>query len=206
MSRPLDAQDVAKYLVAHTDWEAGETISNLKLLKLVYYAQGFCVAMRGEPLFSETVQAWANGPVVREVYDAYKHNAYLAIPAPVGFDPDAYLPEDRELLDAVLSTYGQLSATRLRDLTHEERPWQEANGTLRQNEPISVSSMHEFFKPLVEAGRRGESAAGRPAWPTLSLVFQQRRRSSERMEPHRTRLRKIASGRSPADDPWEDDD
>ena len=120
MPRLLYAQDAARYLLAHTDWEAGETISNLKLLKLVYYAQGFCLALRGEPLFGEVIQAWENGPVVPEVYQAYRHHAYNAIPAPSDLDPDEYLPEDRELLDCILSTYGQLSATRLRDLTHEE--------------------------------------------------------------------------------------
>ena len=206
MSHPLDSREVADYLLAYTDREAGDTISNLKLLKLVYYAQGFCVAMRGEPLFPETIRAWDNGPVVREVYDAFRHNAYHAIPAPAGFGPDFYLPEDRELLDAILATYGQLSATRLRDMTHDEPPWREAYLTGNRNEPITVEAMAKFFGGLFEAGRRGESIKNRPDWPSESFRHQNRRLTSNRLERHREALRAIASRRSESTDPWADDD
>lgn len=206
MSHPLDSLEVANYLVAYTDREAGETISNLKLLKLVYYAQGFCLAMRGEPLFTETIEAWDNGPVVRAVYDEFKHLAYFSIPAPAGFDPDAYLPEDRELLDAILATYGQLSATRLREMTHEEPPWWEAYRTGNRNEPIAVEAMSQFFKDLVEAGKRGESLPNRPDWPATSFQHQGRRRISDRMERHREALRAIASRFSEKSNPDADYD
>ena len=47
----LSCYDVAEYFLSKTDEEAGDVISNLKLQKLVYYAQGFSLAVNDEPLF-----------------------------------------------------------------------------------------------------------------------------------------------------------
>ena len=45
----------------------GELVSNLKLQKLLYYVQGFHLAVFGEPLFEEEIEAWMYGPVVPSV-------------------------------------------------------------------------------------------------------------------------------------------
>ena len=115
--------DVANYFLAQTDEEAGDLISNLKLQKLVYYAQGFHVAMFNmKPLFNEPLEAWTHGPVVVSLYHAYKSFGSGPIPRPKDFDPDVLTSEIRELLDEVYKVYGQYSAWKLRNLTHEE-PW-----------------------------------------------------------------------------------
>ncbi|WP_208932366.1 Panacea domain-containing protein [[Haemophilus] ducreyi] len=49
--------------------ENGDLISNLKIQKLVYYAQGFSLAINNKPLFSEKIQAWTHGPVTPELYN-----------------------------------------------------------------------------------------------------------------------------------------
>ena len=45
------AVDVARYFLCHVDREAGDTISPLKLQKLVYYAQAWSLVFRSQPLF-----------------------------------------------------------------------------------------------------------------------------------------------------------
>jgi len=53
--------------------DPGDTISNLKLQKLLYYAQGLHLAIyRGAPLFEEQLLAWNYGPVVECVYSRFK--------------------------------------------------------------------------------------------------------------------------------------
>jgi uncharacterized phage-associated protein len=49
----LNCDEVAKYFLAQADEDAGDLISNLKLQKLVYYAQGFHLALYDIPLFPE---------------------------------------------------------------------------------------------------------------------------------------------------------
>ncbi len=208
MSHPLDSLEVANYLVAYTDREAGEADFESEALEAgLLRPRLLSRHAAGEPLFAETIQAWDNGPVVREVYDAFKHLAYLAIPPPAGFDPDAYLPEDRELLNAILATYGQLSATRLRDMTHEEPPWRDAYRSGNRNEPISLDAISGFFRELVDAGRCGESWPNRPVWPTTAFQHQNRSWSSDRMEKHRESLARSSPRVSAQlNDPWVDDD
>lgn len=122
------AHDVAKYFLAKCDPEDGDEMSNLKVQKLVYYAQGFHLAVMGEPLFPEDIYAWAHGPVVPDLYQAFKENGSDHIPAPTDFDPEGvFTPEQRELLDEVYESYGQFSAWKLRNMTHAEAPWKDAD-------------------------------------------------------------------------------
>jgi uncharacterized phage-associated protein len=54
-------------------------MSNLKLQKLMYYAQGFSLVLFNKPLFPERIEAWIHGPVIPAVYHKYK--GYGAITA-----------------------------------------------------------------------------------------------------------------------------
>jgi len=140
----MTAHEIAKYFVSLVDEEAGDSISNLKVQKLLYYAQGFHLAVYDAPLFPEAIKAWAHGPVVPQVYHQYKD--FGAGPITVErVNLDDYSSEVRELLDEVHKVYGQFTAAKLRDMTHQEPPWRNTP----QSEAISHESMSEFFKTLV---------------------------------------------------------
>jgi len=188
----LTARDVARYFLANVDEESGDNITNLKLQKLLYYAQGFHLAMRGgDPLFPEKVLAWPHGPVVKSVWLQYKPCSFNPIAIPADFQEDEYLPEIQEILDAVYSTYGQFSAKKLEQMTHEESPWM---NTPRMR-VISLSSIESYFSGMVEAGRKGESAPGRPIWPTNSFRFQRRREIAAGMAPLSERFKTVLAQR-----------
>lgn len=144
----LSCQDVARYFLALNDEGAGDLISNLKLQKLAYYAQGFCLALYDRPLFPERIEAWQHGPVVPELYHAYKEHGSGPIPAPKDLDFDRYTPEERELLDEVYEVYGQFSAWKLRNMTHEEAPWKNMQDS--GSGEISHASLSEFFKTRLQ--------------------------------------------------------
>ncbi|HUZ03805.1 MAG TPA: type II toxin-antitoxin system antitoxin SocA domain-containing protein, partial [Acidobacteriaceae bacterium] len=57
------ASDIAKYFIASFQ-KKNKAISNLKLQKLLYYAQAWHLALYGSPLFSDSIEAWVHGPVV----------------------------------------------------------------------------------------------------------------------------------------------
>ncbi|NEP40401.1 MAG: SocA family protein [Okeania sp. SIO2H7] len=139
----LNCFDVAKYFLAQQDETAGDLISNLKLQKLVYYAQGFYLAISDRPLFSEPIKAWIHGPVVPELYEFYKEYGSNAIPCPTDIDWTKYDEETRSLLDEVYSVLGQFSAWKLRNMTHEESPWKEASQTAGE---ITHQSLKDYFK------------------------------------------------------------
>lgn len=141
----VSALDVAQYLLSLQDEDAGDTISNLKLQKLLYYSQGYYLAMYGVPLFSEKIRKWQHGPVVREVYQRYKEYGSQAIPAPE--DPDfGRLDDDqKEFVREIYKVFGQFSAWKLRNMTHNEAPWQDAS----MDGVISHHSMREYFADYV---------------------------------------------------------
>lgn len=140
--------DVAKYFLAQSSEDAGDLISNLKLQKLAYYAQGFSLALTGSPLFADPVEAWLHGPVVPALYHRFKEYGSGHIPHPEAFDLAIFTAQERELLDEVYEFYGQYSAWRLRQLTHDETPWRESYSE-GNNQVISQDSMRRFFETQI---------------------------------------------------------
>lgn len=143
-----DAIKVARYFLSLADEEAGDAISNLKLQKLMYYAQGFNLALFDQPLFANEIRAWTHGPVVPDIYHAFKEYGSNAIPAPANFDANELSAEERELLDEVYNVYGQYSAWKLRNMTHAEPPWVDAYKKSADS-VITTAAMRDYFRTLV---------------------------------------------------------
>jgi len=136
--------DVANCFLKLDDTNDGEGISNLKLQKLVYYAQGFYCAIYDEPLFKdERMEAWTHGPVVPNLYHKYKEFGKNPIPSPKNFDESSLTENELEVIEEVFEVFGQFSAWKLRNMTHEEAPWID-------NEPfaseITIQDVTRYFK------------------------------------------------------------
>lgn len=148
------ALQAAKYLIllSGNDPE-GEYMSPMRVQKLLYYAQGWSLALRNAPLFEERIQAWAWGPVVPKVYRAFKEYGRKGIPTEaIG---NIRIPDDdRELLDAVWKEYKCFSAIRLSEMTHKEQPWKHARGKLppesSSSREISNAVLKKYFQRLVK--------------------------------------------------------
>jgi uncharacterized phage-associated protein len=147
MAQTVTAGKVADYLIwfAH---EHGSFVSNLKLQKLLYYAQAWHLALFGRPLFTDKLQAWIHGPVVPSVYRRFKEygarNIDQAVAAPA-------LPDETvEFLDELVREYLPLDAFELELMTHREAPWKNARGDLPPDAPsstvISNDDMLAYFK------------------------------------------------------------
>lgn len=146
----MTARKVADYFLSLVEKEAGDAMTNLKLQKLVYYAQGFWLALNGKPLFADPIQAWEHGPVVPALYRDFKVHGRSAIPSSANFNAADYPPDVRALLDEVNSVYGQYSAWKLRSLTHSEPPWVDAY-TESPSTEIFHNSMQVYFAGLLNA-------------------------------------------------------
>jgi uncharacterized phage-associated protein len=145
------ASQIANFFLAITDPDEND-MSNLKIQKLCYYAQGLCSAMRGRPLFSETIEAWDHGPVVPALYHEFKVHKSEPIPIPEWFDFSTISDPDRTALTDLYEYYAQFSAWRLRDMTHEERPWKDAYK--RPSKEITIEALVEFFGQQVDGEYR----------------------------------------------------
>ena len=141
------ALDIAKWFLCAVDRESGDSITHLKLQKLLYYAQAWSLVLLDKCIFKEEIQAWMHGPVVPEVYDKYSAYAYNEIPKPEHCPVIAKEYED--VLEEVMKTYGIYQAKYLEMLTHSEKPWIEARGNLpleaRCDKPISTETMKQYY-------------------------------------------------------------
>ena len=143
------AAAVADYLL-WASRERGEPLSNLKLQKLLHYAQAWYLALNDQPLFSDDFQAWVHGPVLPSQYHRFKAAAWMPIAEPVS---EPALPNEvKAFLNEILDVFGVETAIALELMTHHEQPWAEARRGLppdaSSNRVISKRSMRDFYRAM----------------------------------------------------------
>ena len=147
------ADQVAETLIALAR-QRGMGISNLKLQKLLYYAQAWNLAFYKEPLFSDDFEAWVHGPVVPSIFHRFKAYRWNDITENVTPLDDSDLVAH---LKEVLRVYGDFTPNQLERLTHSEKPWQDARDGLAPDVPsrtrITRKSMSEFYSGLVNGAK-----------------------------------------------------
>ena len=144
----LKALDVAKYILSLTDEESGNTISDLALQKLLYYAQGYYIACFNKPLFKENIEAWEHGPVIREVYKEYKKYDYKPIPK-YKFTKDEkkqFSEEEKSIIEFIFDKLSGYPAKQLEYKTHRERPWLETYSRNEKNKVITYDKLKNSFE------------------------------------------------------------
>lgn len=127
-------QQIANYFLDQARAE-NRPIDQMKLIKLVYIAYGWHLALTGEKLFDEQIQAWRHGPVIPSLYHEFKHyrgdpinerSAFYDLDTHEYIFPDVD-PNDivtRDVLSKVWAAYKGVSGWTLRSKTHQPgTPW-----------------------------------------------------------------------------------
>ncbi|MBK5247784.1 MAG: DUF4065 domain-containing protein, partial [Peptostreptococcaceae bacterium] len=131
-----DIVNVAKYLLTLADG-SNNKVNPLKLQKLLYYCEGWTIAITDKELFpGENFQAWLHGPVNVTIYHEFNtsYGMFDPIDTPKAAPLDASVTvEQRAIIDRVFEVYNQYSGSQLEMMTHAEKPWIEARGTLGPN-------------------------------------------------------------------------
>lgn len=140
------ALDIASFFIQLANSIPDDSIDNLKLNKLLYYAQGQALSVLGKPLFEDEIEAWELGPVVSNVYHTYKCWGNSPInEANESFDERLLSAEELNLLVDVYSRYGKYTGIALKDMTHVDgAPWK--NVYVRNcNKVIPNDSIKDYF-------------------------------------------------------------
>ncbi len=143
--------DVANFFIALSNDMAeaglGDRMTNLRLQKVLFFAQGWSLAKNGKPLFDEEIEAWKLGPVVPVCYSVYKRfgNNELDgnMPPRTAFTEDEY----KLLLDVwvALSDY---STSKLVNMTHAHNtPWYKAY-YVDSGQGISNEEIEQYFRTI----------------------------------------------------------
>jgi len=116
------AEDIARYVIRKCTLE-NCAISNLQLQKILYYLQAAFLQEKNRALFSDDIEAWQFGPVVRSVYR--KYCGYGAAAIREDEEPHCEItPEDRSLIDKIVDEKRRIKSWVLVNMTHEDgKPW-----------------------------------------------------------------------------------
>ncbi|UBF27030.1 DUF4065 domain-containing protein [Kovacikia minuta CCNUW1] len=142
----INCLNAARYFImrAYEDGIEAE-MTNMKVQKLLYYAQSIHLALYNEPLFEEEIQAWRYGPVCPPAYRFYSDFEAKQLPIPREASLSQLPSDEKELLEKVWEYFGGYHAYRLSDMTHGEFPWKRARRGLSPEgssiEPILPDDM-----------------------------------------------------------------
>lgn len=146
----VKAQDVTD-LVLYWANRDGDLISNLKLQKLLYYAQAWYLVNFKMPLFGDSIEAWDFGPVIPDVYHKYKRFGCNPIKYrdKMGKEENEFSKEQLEFLVEFCDVYIGIPAHTLVSISHNEKPWIE--GYERASKIIDVGRMQEYYTEKYKA-------------------------------------------------------
>lgn len=140
--------------------QQGKPLTIMQLLKLVYIAHGWSLALLNAPLVDEEPEAWQHGPVFPSIYREFRRFGSQRIvgyaTGVFGSIPHADLSESqRSIVSSVVQNYGDLHAFALSRMTHEaETPWSRVyrNG-LGSSDDIPNAIIAEHYKKLAHERR-----------------------------------------------------
>jgi uncharacterized phage-associated protein len=169
-----DAKSIANYFLEKAE-QSGQDLTSMKVLKLVYFAHGWHLAIKDQPLINEQVEAWAYGPVIPSLYRAFRSHGEQPIRRPathvrvipardvddvriLSFEPainDKSKDADfiKRFLDRIWTVYGKLTPIQLSNITHARgTPWHHVytqyNGHIPKGTDIPTSVIKDYFVGL----------------------------------------------------------
>ena len=136
----------------------GDYLTSMQLLKLVYIAHGWNLAVYDRPLIREPVEAWAYGPVIADLYHGVKRWGAGPVQEPLrGFfsHTEGFSKKEEALMSSVLEAYRDFDGLELSNLTHRRgTPWftvyYDEGGKHKRHALIPGRLIREHFAWLLE--------------------------------------------------------
>lgn len=135
------ALDIAKYIIGY-EHSKERSITNLRLQKLLYFVQAKALCDNKSSCFFEDMEAWDFGPVVPNVYYAYKIFGAMDIIERSVVDIEKKLKE--KVINPMLEQCADYPTFQLVEITHEQDPWKNAREK-GQHAVITKESIKDYF-------------------------------------------------------------
>ena len=153
---PLFALSEKMLLTISYIFKKAEEVTPLALQKMLYFIQGIYMFLFGVELFSEECEAWAHGPVFKDVYEVFKSFKYNPIDdtrfSMLQNRFNELSDNERKAIDLVVESFGMYSGKTLERITHGESPWRDARENCLPGEPsnevISKEAIKEYFSEV----------------------------------------------------------
>ena len=140
-----DARQIANWFIRRARSE-GRTLSIMSVLKLTYIAHGWHLEMRKAPLFRNKIEAWQRGPVIPDVYSAFRRQGVHVTELDMSYPP-ILNPYDDGFLEQIYSSYGRLDPFQLSEMTHEPGgPWERASKRGGHYAPMNDDEIRQHYE------------------------------------------------------------
>jgi len=129
-----DVFDYAKFFIKkglETDKDTQD--GNMKLQKLLFFANLVSLAERDTPLFSDEILAFDRGCVIEKVRLRHKNDFSGFIADSNNFNPD-FSQDEYDVLNMTINIFGELSASELSDINHAFSFWSAAHKNSQQSD------------------------------------------------------------------------
>lgn len=156
------AMIIAKWFILNTNAEKKlceceaygvyEGITNSKLQRLLYYAQGISLALSGKPIFKDPILAQRQGPVVDEVYREFTSygNAEIGeieLSEQEAQEINALDINTLNILNLTYENFAIYTAWQLRNITTADgTPWDNTIEEGGLNQEISLLGIQLYFE------------------------------------------------------------
>lgn len=142
----IDVRTAAKYLVQRYEQETDTLMDEMKLHKLLYFAQRESFVLLGKPMFLEKFEAWKYGPVMRSLRKTH----WESQPQPVLAVDSEYIP----VLEDTLRRYAVMDSWTLSNISHGETCWQKAKKKEFGSSPVEIETSDIEYDAKVIRYRR----------------------------------------------------
>lgn len=144
---------VAKYML-DKQRAAGDSVTPMQLIKLVYIAHGLMLGAYGRPLITESIEAWQYGPVVPSVYHetkGFRSSSVTRVGAASDYEFDS---QEVKAMDTALRLFGSRDGVALSSLTHKtDTPWSLTWSSRGKNGTISNDLIENFYNKMIASKR-----------------------------------------------------
>jgi uncharacterized phage-associated protein len=154
----------------------GRKLTPMQVQKLVYFAYGWYLAITGERLLNERVEAWQWGPVIPSLYSEFK--AYGSGPitelaaeyypqgVTLGFNFPRVASDDPDkdafalrVIEKVWAIYGKYSGLQLSTMTHAANsPWSQSYDKNVRSTDIPDEVIRQYFQEVANQHARQPAA------------------------------------------------
>lgn len=142
-----DARQIANWFIQRAARD-GRKLSIMQLLKLVYISHGWHLEITRNPLFRNRIEAWQHGPVIPDVYHAFRPQGIEVVREDARYSAE---PAERVagFLEEIYSIYGRRSPFNLSEITHVPGgPWDIAIRRSGRFAPITDDLIYPHYAAL----------------------------------------------------------
>nr|DAU09212.1 MAG TPA: hypothetical protein [Caudoviricetes sp.] len=146
------SQQIADWILSQLNSNSGDTISPLKLQKLLYYCQAWHYTIFNEVLFDERIEAWTHGPVVPSQFKRFNNIDFYQNIKVKNFKYIKLKSKTEQLLNEVVGIYNKCTDDHLELLVKREDPWKETRGDIPEyahsDKEITLNLMKEYYSSI----------------------------------------------------------